>query len=87
MDLKISFILPVYNVEAYLPHCVNSILNQITEACEIILLSSDLVALLRALCTSPIRTRFLADLIFGKPNTSLGKISRRREFPPCRMIF
>ena len=37
MDLKISFILPVYNVEAYLPHCVNSILSQMTEACEIIL--------------------------------------------------
>ena len=37
MDLKLSFILPIYNVEAYLPHCVNSILNQMTDACEIIL--------------------------------------------------
>ena len=37
MDLKLSFILPVYNVEAYLPHCVNSILSQMTDDCEIIL--------------------------------------------------
>ena len=37
MDVKLSFILPVYNVEAYLPHCINSILSQLTDACEIIL--------------------------------------------------
>ena len=37
MDLKLSFILPIYNVEAYLPHCVNSILKQMTDECEIIL--------------------------------------------------
>jgi hypothetical protein len=36
--------------------------------------SSDLAALLRAFLISAIRTRFLADLIFGKPNTSFGKI-------------
>ena len=50
--------------------------------------SSDFAALLRALRTSAIRTRFLADLIFGKPNTSLGrKFDCGNQFPPCRMIF
>ena len=37
MDKKLSFILPIYNVEAYLPQCVDSILCQATEDCEIIL--------------------------------------------------
>ena len=37
MERKLSFILPIYNVEAYLPHCVNSILKQMTDDCEIIL--------------------------------------------------
>ena len=37
MDRKLSFILPVYNVEAYLPQCVASILPQMTEQCELIL--------------------------------------------------
>lgn len=35
----LSFILPVYNVEAYLPECVESILQQITDQCEIILVN------------------------------------------------
>ena len=42
--------------------------------------SSDFAALLRALRTSAIRTRFLADLIFGKPNTSLWQ-NHPAEFP------
>jgi len=33
----ISFIVPVYNVEAYLEECVRSIAEQMTEACELIL--------------------------------------------------
>ena len=37
MDKKLSFILPIYNVEAYLPQCVDSILSQVTADCEIIL--------------------------------------------------
>lgn len=37
MDKKLSFILPIYNVEAYLPQCVDSILSQATDDCEIIL--------------------------------------------------
>ena len=37
MERKLSFILPIYNVEEYLPHCVNSILKQMDSSCEIIL--------------------------------------------------
>ena len=37
MDKKLSFILPIYKVEAYLPQCVDSILSQTTQDCEIIL--------------------------------------------------
>lgn len=37
MSTKISFIIPVYNVEKYLNECVNSILGQLTDDCEIIL--------------------------------------------------
>ena len=33
----LSFILPIYNVEAYLEECVESILQQMTDECEIIL--------------------------------------------------
>lgn len=38
MSKKISFIIPVYNVEKYLNKCVDSILDQLTDACEIILI-------------------------------------------------
>ena len=37
MDKKLTFILPIYKVEAYLPQCVDSILSQATQDCEIIL--------------------------------------------------
>ena len=37
MSTKISFIIPVYNVEKYLNECVDSILGQLTDDCEIIL--------------------------------------------------
>lgn len=37
MDKKLSFILPIYKVEQYLPQCVDSILAQATDDCEIIL--------------------------------------------------
>lgn len=37
MSKLISFIVPVYNVEKYLRECVDSIFNQLTDACEIIL--------------------------------------------------
>lgn len=37
MDKKLSFVLPIYKVEDYLPQCVDSILSQWTEDCEMIL--------------------------------------------------
>ena len=37
MEKKLSFILPIYNVEQYLPQCLDSILSQATEECELIL--------------------------------------------------
>lgn len=37
MDKKLSFVIPVYKVEAYLPQCLDSILQQATEECEVIL--------------------------------------------------
>lgn len=37
MDKKLSFVLPIYKVEQYLPQCVDSILSQATGDCEIIL--------------------------------------------------
>ena len=37
MDKKLSFILPIYKVEAYLPQCIDSILSQAGQESEIIL--------------------------------------------------
>lgn len=41
MDLKLSFVLPVYGVEKVLPKCMDSILSQITDACEVILVDDE----------------------------------------------
>lgn len=35
----LSFILPIYNVEVYLPECIDSILQQATNECEIVLVN------------------------------------------------
>lgn len=37
MSKMISFIIPVYKVEKYINECVDSVLNQLTDACEVIL--------------------------------------------------
>ncbi len=37
-EIKLSFIIPVYNVESYLAECLDSIINQIDDNCEIILI-------------------------------------------------
>ena len=36
-EILLSIIIPVYNVEKYLNECVDSVLMQLTEECEIIL--------------------------------------------------
>lgn len=38
-EVLLSFIIPVYNVEPYLVECINSIKNQMTAQCEIILVN------------------------------------------------
>lgn len=38
---KLSFVIPVYNVEKYLKECIDSILNQYDETCEIILVDDE----------------------------------------------
>ncbi|MBO5042366.1 MAG: glycosyltransferase, partial [Clostridia bacterium] len=35
--ILLSFVLPIYNVEKYIEECVDSILSQMTDDCEIIL--------------------------------------------------
>ena len=35
--MKISFLIPVYNVEKYIRNCLNSLYSQINDACEVIL--------------------------------------------------
>lgn len=37
MDKKISFVIPVYNVEAYLGQCLGSILEQCGDSCEVVM--------------------------------------------------
>ena len=37
--VQLSFIIPVYNVEAYLIECVESIISQIEDNCEVILVN------------------------------------------------
>ncbi len=49
-DILLSFVIPVYNVEAYLQECVDSILNQITEECEIVLVDDGSTDLSGELC-------------------------------------
>lgn len=38
MAKKLSFVIPVYNVERYLPQCLDSILQQATEECEVVMI-------------------------------------------------
>ncbi len=37
MPVKLSFVIPVYNVADYLEECIDSILSQLTDSCEMIL--------------------------------------------------
>lgn len=38
-EILLSFVLPIYNVEAYLQECIDSILDKITDECEIVLVN------------------------------------------------
>ncbi|MFR1294979.1 MAG: glycosyltransferase family 2 protein [Coprobacillus cateniformis] len=38
-NIKVSVIVPIYNVEAYLPRCIESLINQTLQEIEIILVN------------------------------------------------
>ncbi len=50
METKLSFLLPIYNVAAYLPQCLDSILSQLTPECEIILVDDGATDASGAIC-------------------------------------
>ena len=52
MSKAISFIIPVYNVEKYLRECVDSILCQLTDECEIILVDDGATDSSGSICDS-----------------------------------
>lgn len=58
MDVKISIIIPVYNVEEYLEDCVHSVLNQTYTNYEIILVNDGSTDNSGAICES-----FKSDII------------------------
>ncbi|MGM9589474.1 MAG: glycosyltransferase [Faecousia sp.] len=70
MDKKLSFILPIYKVEAYLSQCVDSILSQATPACEIILVDDGSPDGCGAICDAYARDN--SDIkVIHKPNGGL----------------
>ena len=70
MDKKLSFILPIYKVEDYLPQCIDSILSQIGQESEIILVDDGSPDGCGAICD-----RYAADheniRVIHKPNGGL----------------
>lgn len=70
MDKKLSFVLPIYKVEAYLPQCVDSILSQTTEDCEIILVDDGSPDGCGAICDRYAEESSLVKVIH-KPNGGL----------------
>lgn len=55
-NMKLSFVIPVYNVEKYLNECVDSILNQMTDECEIILVDDGSTDSSGKICDEYVRT-------------------------------
>lgn len=49
-EILLSFIIPVYNVESYLKECINSILQYMTDECEIILVNDGSTDKSRDIC-------------------------------------
>ena len=70
MDKKLTFILPIYKVEAYLPQCVDSILSQATQDCEIILVDDGSPDGCGAICDRYAETSDIVSVIH-KPNGGL----------------
>lgn len=70
MDKKLSFVIPVYNVERYLPQCLDSILSQATRDCEIILVDDGSLDGCGAICDRYAREYDIVQVIH-KPNGGL----------------
>lgn len=70
MSKKLSFILPIYKVEAYLARCVDSILSQSNESCEIILVDDGSPDGCGAICDRYAQASSLVRVIH-KPNGGL----------------
>ena len=70
MDKKLTFILPIYKVEAYLPQCVDSILSQATQDCEIILVDDGSPDGCGAICDRYAENHDIVSVIH-KPNGGL----------------
>ena len=70
MDKKLTFILPIYKVEAYLPQCVDSILSQATQDCEIILVDDGSPDGCGAICDRYVENHDIVSVIH-KPNGGL----------------
>ena len=70
MDKKLTFILPIYKVETYLPQCVDSILSQATQDCEIILVDDGSPDGCGAICDRYAENHDIVSVIH-KPNGGL----------------
>lgn len=70
MAKKLSFIIPVYNVEAYLPQCLDSILSQCSEDCETILVDDGTKDASNAICDA-YSLRYPNVKVIHKPNGGL----------------
>jgi len=70
MNIKLSFILPIYKVEAYLPQCVDSILSQMTDCCEIVLVDDGSPDGCGAICDR-YAAKHSAVTVIHKPNGGL----------------
>lgn len=71
MDKKLSFVIPVYNVESYLPQCLDSILVQADARCELILVDDGSKDGSGAICDD-YADRYPGIKVIHKPNGGLG---------------
>ena len=70
MDKKLSFVIPVYNVEAYLPQCLDSILSQSGAECELVVVDDGSTDGSGRICDS-YRERYPEIKVVHKPNGGL----------------
>ena len=71
MDKKLSFVIPIYNMENYLPKCLDSILSQAENSCELILVDDGSKDHSGAICDD-YRDRYPNIKVVHKANGGLG---------------